>query len=298
MKIIFHTGAHCTDEDRLLKCLLRNADTFLARGVAVPGPSRYRKLLDQAVRAMKTSAPAPDAREVLLDSILDEDFDKIDRLILSFDHLFGRAPFSMKNSVFYQAAHNRMALLNELFATDDVEMFFALRNPATYVPAAAEKARDRTFADITEGLDLNTLRWSEFIQRMRNALPEMPLTVWCNEDTPLIWAQIIREMAGLNPNEKIIGGFDLLSEIMNPEGMKRFRSYLKTHPNMTEIQKRRVMVAFLDKFADPDKLEEEFDLPGWTTEIVQYLTDIYEEDVYEISRLPGVNMICSGSDVI
>ena len=31
--------------------------------------------------------------------------------------------------------------------------------------------------------------------------------------------------------------------------MQRFAAYLKSHPEMTEIQKRRVMFALLNKFA-------------------------------------------------
>ena len=40
MQIIVHTGAHFTDDDRLIKCLLRNKDDFSKRGIAVPGPGR------------------------------------------------------------------------------------------------------------------------------------------------------------------------------------------------------------------------------------------------------------------
>lgn len=37
MKVILHAGAHATDEGRLLRGLLRNADDLAARAVAVPG---------------------------------------------------------------------------------------------------------------------------------------------------------------------------------------------------------------------------------------------------------------------
>lgn len=60
---------------------------------------------------------------------------------------------------------------------------------------------------------------------------------------------------------------------------------------MTEMQKRRVMVAFLDKFAIEDEIEEELDLPGWTDELVDELTDTYEEDCFSLSRIPGVTVI-------
>jgi hypothetical protein len=35
--------------------------------------------------------------------------------------------------------------------------------------------------------------------------------------------------------------------------MQRFAAYLKSHPEMTEIQKRRVISTFLDKFALEEK---------------------------------------------
>jgi hypothetical protein len=119
----------------------------------------------------------------------------------------------------------------------------------------------------------------------------MPITVWCNEDTPLIWAQIVREMGGLDPTTAFEGEFSLLAEIMTASGMRRFESYLASHPGMTEIQKRRVIAAFLDKFVKEDAIEEELDTPGWTEQIVERLTEIYDEDIFEIQRVPGVNMI-------
>ena len=38
-------------------------------------------------------------------------------------------------------------------------------------------------------------------------------------------------------------------------------------------------------------IEEELDLPGWTEALVDELSDIYDEDVFEISRIPSVNYI-------
>lgn len=102
---------------------------------------------------------------------------------------------------------------------------------------------------------------------------------------------MIRELAGINPNEKIKGGFDLISEIMTSEGMKRFRAYLADNVDLSEMQKRRVISAFLDKFGRDDMIEQELDLPGWTEALVDELSDIYDEDVFEISRIPGVNYI-------
>jgi hypothetical protein len=289
MQVVLHAGAHNTDEDRLVKCLLRNRDDFRGRGIAVPGPSRYRRLIRDTLHAMSKGSLAPDARMVLLDAILDEDHPE--RLLLSNENFFSVPKLAVAKGAFYPRAEVKLAQFCEIFAGDAVELFLAIRNPATFLPAVHANTPDIGFADFMDGADPRDLRWSELIDRIRDAVPNMAITVWCNEDTPLIWAQLIREMAALEHNEKIIGGFDLLSDIMSKAGMKRFRAYLKEHPNMNEIQKRRVISAFLDKFAIEDEIEEELDLPGWTEEMVDELTELYDDDVFAIGRMQGVTLI-------
>ncbi|MFT5341897.1 MAG: hypothetical protein ACI9BH_001110 [Paracoccaceae bacterium] len=289
MQIILHTGAHYTDDDRLMKCLLRNKGDFAKRGIAVPGPGKYRKLLKDTFNALKDAPASPDARDVLIDAMLDEE--QADRLILSNTHFFGAPRASVRQGVLYPMAAERIATMRQLFPDDQVEVFMAIRNPASFLPAVFDHSPHDEFADFLGGIAPQDVLWSETLMRIRDAAPNVPITVWCNEDTPLLWAQIIRDLAGLEHGEKIVGGFDLLSEIMTREGMKRFRAYLKSHAVMSETQKRWVISAFLDKFAIEEKLEEELDLPGWTDELVNEMTDIYDEDVFTIQRLPGVQMI-------
>ena len=38
-------------------------------------------------------------------------------------------------------------------------------------------------------------------------------------------------------------------------------------------------------------LEEEIDLPGWTPDMVDEITEIYELDVDRIAQMPGVRLI-------
>ena len=78
---------------------------------------------------------------------------------------------------------------------------------------------------------------------------------------------------------------------MTEEGLVRLRGYLAENPPPNEIQRRRVVAAFLSKYARPEVVEVELDLPGWTDETVEKLTEIYDEDVLTISRLPGVHFI-------
>lgn len=289
MQIIFHTGAHCTDEDRLLKCLLRNQDDFSQRGISVPGPGKYRTLLKDTFAAMDDTAPAPEARDVLIDAFLDEEL--ADRIVLSNEHFFGSQRYAIEDNILYPQAHLRIRQIRQLFRYDQVEMFMAVRNPASFLPRVLANAAPKRLREVMETTDPRALRWSETLTRIREAVPDIPLTVWCDEDTPLIWGTILRELAGLEPGEPIAGGFDILYEIMTREGMQRFRNYLAQHPDMTEIQRRRVIVAFLDKYAIEEAVEEELDLPGWTHDLVEEITDLYDEDIFRIQRIPGVQLI-------
>lgn len=273
----------------MVKCLLRNKELLSSRGVAVPGPKRYRKLLRDFIIAMQDAPPAPDAREILLDVILDEA--RADRVVLSTAHLFGVPHAILRDGIMYPRAPRRLSDLASVFAQDQIEVFMGIRNPATFLPACLEQSKQDTMAAFLKGADPRNIRWSETLRRMRQAAPEVAITVWCNEDAPLLWSQIVREMGSLEHGDHVIGGFDLLADIMTKEGMARFISYLKSKPNMSEIQLRRVVAAFMEKFAVEEALEEEVDVPEWNADLVEELTDIYDEDVLNLARIPGINLI-------
>jgi hypothetical protein len=129
------------------------------------------------------------------------------------------------------------------------------------------------------------------VGRIRAAVPDVPLTVWCNKDTVLLWGELLRRLSGVGPGTAIEGEYDLLATVMMPEGMKRFLSYMATHPGQTDAQIRRVIGAFLDKYAIPGEIEEEVDLPGWDAQTVDDLTRAYEADVDRIAAMPGVTFL-------
>ena len=218
MQIAFHVGAHCTDEDQLLKSLLKNPKILQDHGVAVPGPSKYRKL-------------------------------------------------------------------------HDVEFFIALRNPATFVPAIISAFPDLDGHKIASELRLEGLIWSDVVRDIREANPDCPVTVWCNEDTPLIWPEVMHDITGIDMRILFKGGLDIIAQIMEREGVKRLRAYMAENPPVSEIQRRRVLAAFLDKYAIDEAVEEEVSLPGWTDEVVERLSQSYDDDMDELSHIPGVNFI-------
>jgi hypothetical protein len=269
--------------------LTRNGDLFSKQGVTVPDPDSYRGMIRDTLNAMHRAPASEEAREVLLDVILGDTDAK--RVILSDPNFFRTQGTALQRGVLYPAAPTRMAHMAALFPEDELQIFLAMRNPATLLPilhgVAVDKDHD-AFWGMRAPMDI---RWSDTIAAMQAAVPHVPITVWCNEDMPLIWSQVIREMAGLEPGGKIAGSFDLLMSIMSKEGMQRFRAYLEGHPDMSEAQKRRVIAAFLDKFALDEEIEEELDMPGWTEDLVEAMTAQYDQDMDAVRRIPNLTFI-------
>ncbi|MGB3244912.1 MAG: hypothetical protein WBB25_10265 [Sulfitobacter sp.] len=289
MQLVLQTGTHYTEQDRLVQSLLRNGDNLQAQNVSMPDPESYRGLLRDTLNAMGRADLGEDARDVLLDAILPEG--EPDRLILTDPNFFRTAGTAIQRGKLYPAAAQRMAYMAQLFEEDDLHIYMAIRNPAAILPIFKSVSTHPADKEFWGGRDARDVRWSDTIAEIRELAPEIPITLWCNEDMPLIWSQVIREIAGLELDSKIAGGFDLLTTIMSKEGMQRFRAYLASHSEMSEMQKRRVIAAFLDKFAIEEEIEEELDMPGWTDELVEELTEIYDQDLAVIQDIPGVRVI-------
>lgn len=291
MRIAYHLGAHFTDEDRLLKCLLKNRDTLGAARVVVPGPKRYRTLLRETAIALKGQPASPDTQTLLLDQIMDED--EAERLILSWDSFLSLPNYVLKHTI-YPTAGERVRAFSQIFPDSPSEFFLAIRNPAALLPALYERRRPQPgYAEFLGGADPYDLRWSDVIERILDTNPDTPLTIWCDEDTPLIWPEVLRAVAGLPAEVALEGEEDLLESLMSGEGMGRMRAYLAGRPGLGIPQRRRIVSAFLDKFALPERLQAEIEMPGWTDETVAEISRLYDEDVARISRMGDITFLAA-----
>ena len=293
MRIVYHLGAICTDEERLLRCLLKNRGLLAQQGIVVPGPNRYRSLLRDTVISLRGQAATVDTQALVLDQIMDED--QADRLILSWDSFLSLPPWVMEGGL-YKAAGERVRAFSQIFPQIAAEFHLAIRNPATLLPAlfakqATDKKRGKTYDQFIGKIDILDLRWSDVIAQIREMNPDVPLTIWCDEDTPLIWPEVLQAVTGHAPDTVLEDRDELLAQIMSPEGLDRMNTYLASHPTPTPALRRKVVSAFLDKFALPDRIEMEVDLPGWTEETVADLTLAYDHDVARIARMPGVTFL-------
>ncbi|MFN4153166.1 MAG: hypothetical protein ACK4HF_00795 [Paracoccaceae bacterium] len=288
MRIVYHLGAHCTDEERLLRCLLKNRQALGEQGIVVPGPARYRSLLRDTAITLKGQPASRDTQALVLEQIMEED--RAERLILSWDNFLSFPQWVLKDRL-YPAAAERVRAFTQIFPEIEAEFHLAIRNPATFLPELFAKQRDKTFAQFMDGTDPLHLHWSEVIEDVLDNNPGVPLTVWCDEDTPLIWPEVLQAVSGHAEGTALIDTDELLGLIMSPEGLARMNAYIDSHPVQTTTQRRRIVSAFLDKFSLPDRVEMELEVPGWTDETVAALTSAYHQDVARIRALSGVTFV-------
>ncbi|MDO8884555.1 MAG: hypothetical protein U0934_17580 [Pseudotabrizicola sp.] len=267
---------------------MKNRDVLGAQGIVVPGPARYRSLLRDTAITLKGQPASRDTQALVLEQIMEED--RAERLILSWDNFLSFPQWVLKERL-YPAAAERVRAFTQIFPEIEAEFHLAIRNPATFLPELFAKQRDKSFDQFMDGIDPMDLHWSEVIEDVLSNNPDVPFTVWCDEDTPLIWPEVLQAVSGHAEATPLIDTDELLAMIMSPEGLVRMNAYIDSHPVATATQRRRIVSAFLDKFALPERVELELDVPGWTEDTVTSLTHAYQQDIARIRAMPGVTFI-------
>lgn len=291
MEMVYHIGVHCTDEDRLLKCLLKNRGTLSKQGIIVPGPGRYRPVLREMLISLRGKPATAEQQQVILDAVIDVDTAR--RLVFSNESFLCMPQKVLEQHMLYPMAGEKSHWLAQLFPDNPCTFFVGVRNPATFIPALFRRSKETDFAAFMSGVDPQRLVWSDMVRRIRNANPRAGLVVWCNEDTPLIWPALLQVLSGHQEGTEMRGMFDFLSTVMSEAGLRRMTAYLDSNPPANTVQLCRVVAAFLDKYASPDAMEEELDLPGWTAPLIDDLTERYEADLARIAAMDGVRFLAA-----
>ena len=205
MHIALHIGAHCTDEDFILKTLLVNRDALAGAGIVVPEPGRYRPVIRETLQILKEDAPTEQMQEAILDALLDED--KATRVVLSHDSFLCVPGMSVGDGALYPMAGRKTPRLRNLFAHQELSFHIALRDPATFIPSVFERAQETEFANFIADVDPMALRWSSVISRIREAVPDASLTVWCAA-VVLVFAAVLSMAKGFERTMTLAGSVD------------------------------------------------------------------------------------------
>jgi hypothetical protein len=290
MDIALHLGVHCTDDERIFRALMKNRDRLAAAGTALPMTRSYRQMLPKLIRSLRGAPAGTDAQDMVRDALGVDDGTR--RLILSHENLACFPVQAVGPNGLYPQLHLRLAALANVFPTDRCTFFVALRNPATLVPALLERGLVSGYGELMADTDPRGLRWGPVLRAMLSAVPDAGLVLWCNEDTPLLWPELLRQIAGDAGPEPLAGEDDMLALLLTEQGLGRYREFLATREApLAPAQMQRVAAAFLRKFARPEEMELSIDLPGWSEALIAEMSAAYDADVAEIAALPGVTFL-------
>lgn len=289
MQIAFHLGVHATDGDRLLKALLNNRATLLDAGTEIVPPNRYRSLFDDALLALNGAPATVEMEQILMDAVLEHDHSR--RAVLSNAGFMGAPGRVVGRGMLYPQMAERVAALVNLFPRAESEFFLAMRNPALLLSDVRPLVAGGDYAALMQGTDPRAMRWSDCITRLLSVLGGRRLVIWCHEDVPLIWPEIMRLAGDIDPDRPLAGALVYMHELLGDAGLPKLRAALAGLAVDDIAGRRRIFSGMLQRHALAGATDQAIDLPGWSQELVDEVSANYRTDIAQIAAMPGVEFI-------
>lgn len=289
MQVVIHAGAAFTDEGGIMRSLLSNGEVLRQNGTVSMGPRRYKTIIKPVLDAMSVN-PAQSDLVYQIRNQLPAD-PKVDRAIFSSPDYIGELPTAIHEGQFYPHAGQRMAILNQVFEDHQVELFLGLLNPGSFIPKVLMSLPDAQRNKITRNTDLSCLSWLSVIEDIRDLAPNVAITLWCNEDTPLIWGDLLRALGGVGQDIAIQDEHALYTSLLTDIGKREFLALIRQHPEPVGQVLRHDLIEILETHAQPDKVEEELNLPGWSTGILDAFSELYEQDLARLRTMPDIRFL-------
>ena len=133
--------------------------------------------------------------------------------------------------------------------------------------------------------------WSELTERIDLFHPDLPVILWANEDTPVTWPAILREVLDLPENSAVHGGLHMAGAVLDGRAREDLGSRISKDLPKSELQMMRLLSVFLWDNVDRSRTEFEVDHAGWDQETIDDFTLIYEQDLDSCLDLEQVTVI-------
>ena len=289
MQLVIHAGFAFTDEGRLFQSLHANKRGLTRHGATVLRPRRFWRNFAPVLQTLWTESPTSEL-QTQLQQLLTIEADTT-RMILSSDSFLGVKPVAIHDGQFYPFAGQRLASLDRVLGDTEIEVFLSLLNPGVFIPKVLRSLTDSQCQNIFNNTDLSCLSWLSVIEDIRDLAPNVKLTLWSNEDTPLIWGDILRAMGGLPDGVPLNDEYGLLNSLLNPTGQRVALSLAEQKPVLEREIFQSELMRLLQDYSEPGKLEEEIDLPGWSDEVLSAFSELYEQDLFQIRNMPDIRFL-------
>ncbi len=283
-------GGHRTAQDHLRQQLDANSELLEQNRILLPSDDKMEAAVWPAIKAVRKNTANEQTLPRLIAQLTDgRDYDKV--LILR-PSISGSPLRPSKDTTIYPRGSSTVSQLMRLIGQDSMRVFAAVRNPANFLPSCYSVAylADPTlsFAAFSAMSDPFALRWSEYLHRLQGRDDGVPLNVWTYEDYPYIWRSVAQAFAGLpNKEELVAAPFEPEDPEISLRGISLMQQYLLKHPTENMSQRNQVARKFAERFPP---IEGETMADIWTEDMVNTLTDSYEDDLYYIERMDNVRV--------
>ena len=289
MDIAFYIGASCTDDEMLFGILRRQAETLAEGGICVPDPSSYRKLIRDALVSVQRGAALPEAGEIILDAITHGDHPR--RLVLGNPNFLAIPSRIFAEGAFYGQAALKIAALAKLFPDNQISLYMGIRSGVGHLNEAFRRSDTQSLSQFMNSVHPLDISWFDLVQRIRRAAPQMELTVWCNEDVPVISPHILMSLADEWQNTFFARSLIPLSDLLDTEGVAAAQAVLLEENSPSIAKDEQIRLAALETFGKYGALTDTITLPEVSPKIINEMQDIYEEDCAAIAALEDVTFL-------
>lgn len=291
MEVRLLVGAHLTGQEHLRSQLEANRAILERDGTLLPDRATATQAFAVALKAIRRGTTNDQTGPNFI-SHLTEGKD-CDRVLLLDANISGVLQRPSKNGSFYPRASSTISqFIKQLDGHADVRVYFATRNPATFLPACWVDAMlvqpDVDFPQFVAASDPHDLRWSEFLHQIQGRDQEVSVTTWDWDSYPTNWRMIAQAFSGIQNKEDLVDCGAPLPPGMSTKGANLMHSYLKEHPTSAEADFEKVRTRFCEEFPykDTPAFEE-----LWPQNLVAELTDAYSDDLYYIERMEGMTFV-------
>lgn len=290
MEFRIFIGGHRMAHDHLQHQLLANGDLLAEHGILLPSGEQMESAVWPAIKAIRKNTADDQTLPRMIAQLTEgRDYSKV--LILR-PSISGSPLRPSKDKSIYPRGSATTSQLMRLIGQDDMRLFGVIRNPANFLPSCYNVAylADPTlsFAGFTAMSDPFALRWSEYLHRIQGRDGGVPLNIWTYEDYPFIWRSVAQAFAGLpNKEELVAAPFEPEDPGISLRGISLMQQYLEQHPTETMSQRNQVARKFAQRFPP---IEGETMADIWTEDMVNALTDSYDDDLYYIERMDNVRL--------
>jgi hypothetical protein len=277
--------------DQLIRSLTPMAQKLWQEGICVPLPETYRSIISKKAHGAEGGIFMPLEQEDLRKHIPAD----AKTVILSFNELMGRSEDIFKGGVIYEHAAARIEYLRTLFPNREMSLFFSAANPGSVMCAMMNNG---AMSPITrKAAVLMRPLWSDLVERIDAVHPDLPITIWANEDTPVTWPVVLRKITGRARGGTIGGGLVLAAALLSAEGKEKFLIEARQKAPRTERELMVFVNQFLNENADESSRSFEVDLEGWDQKTIDDFDLLYEQDIDFCDDLEQVRIITLDTEI-